>query len=84
MYSNQGVKDAYWEDADTIMGASANPPLNSVTFGTGAKYNVWKSLNLLLTGAYIHYLPVSAEVSVFDVTYNKDVVEVCLGASYKF
>lgn len=84
MYSDQGVKKAYWEDSNTLLAASANPPLNSVTFGTGAKYNVWKSLDLLLTGAYIHYLPTSADVSAFNVTYNKDIVEVCLGASYKF
>ena len=84
MYSDQGVKKAYWEDVNLLTAASANPPLNSVTFGTGAKYNVWKSLDLLLTGAYIHYLPTSADVSAFNVTYNKEVVEVCLGASYKF
>ena len=86
MYSEQGTKSKFYEDsnANVLLAASANPPLDSVTFGTGAKYNVWKSLDILLTGAYIHYLPVSADVSAFNVTYNKDVVEVCLGAGYKF
>lgn len=89
MYSEQSTKDSYFEEDNelmTLLAASGNPPLDSLTFGTGAKYNIWKSLDLLLTGAYIHYLPVEATTDKYklDVTYNKDIVEICLGASYKF
>ena len=86
MYSNQGTKDSYYEDEANMLAASANPPLDSLTFGLGGKYNLVRSLDVLLAGAYIHYLPVDATTDNYklDVNYKKDIVNLCLGASYKF
>lgn len=86
MYSNQGTKDSYYEDEANMLAASANPPLDSLTFGLGGKYNLVRTLDVLLAGAYIHYLPVDATTDAYklDVNYKKDIVNLCLGASYKF
>jgi long-subunit fatty acid transport protein len=85
MYSNQGAKDSYYEDDTNLLFASANPPLDSLTVGGGVKYNVIKTLDLLLTTSYVHYFPKSATTDAgLDVDYSKTVYNFGLGASYKF
>ena len=85
MYSNQGTKKSYFEDSNYLLDASVNPPLDSVTFGAGAKYTVFKNFDVLLSSGYIYYIPVSVTTDKkLEVTYRKQVVEICLGASYKF
>ncbi len=86
MYSNQGVKDSYFESEANLLTASANPPLDSLTFGLGAKYNVVKTLDVLLSGAYIYYIPAdyTTTTSGLEVSYEKRIVNICVGASYKF
>jgi long-chain fatty acid transport protein len=85
MYSNQGAKDSYYEDDTNLLFASANPPLDSLTVGGGVKYNVIKTLDLLLTTSYVHYFPKSATTDAgLEIDYSKTVYNFGLGASYKF
>jgi long-chain fatty acid transport protein len=86
MYSNQSTKDSYYEKEANMLAASANPPLDSLTFGLGGKYNLFRTLDVLLCGAYIHYIHVDATTETYklDVNYKKDIVNLCIGASYKF
>lgn len=85
MYSNQGAKSSYYQDDTNLLFASANPPLDSITVGGGVKYNVIKTLDVLLTTSYVHYFPKSATtVAGLDIDYSKTVYNFGLGASYKF
>ena len=84
MYSNQGAKSSFFENDTYILTTSANPSLNSVLAGLGAKYAVLKNLDLLLAGGYIYYIPESATSDAgLDLTYEKQVVDVSVGASFK-
>jgi hypothetical protein len=38
MYTNTGAKDSYFDSSATLLNASANPPLDSITLGCGAQY----------------------------------------------
>lgn len=85
MYSNQGAKASYYEDDNNLLVASANPALDSLTVGGGVKYNVIKTLDLLLTTSYVHYFPKSATTDAgLEIDYSKTVYNFGLGASYKF
>jgi len=84
MYSNQGAKSSFFENDTYILTTSANPLLNSVLAGLGAKYAVLQNLDLLLAGGYIYYIPESATSDAgLDLTYEKQVVDVSVGASFK-
>ncbi len=62
LYTDQGVKDAYFENKDAFLNCSANPPLNSWTYGLGATYTVIENLDLTLSGSWTHYIPKNYDV----------------------
>ena len=85
MYTESGAKDDIYENDGYLMTVSANPPLDSLMFGLGAKYMVFKNFNVLLSGAYVDYLKKDVETDAgLEITYKKQVFNLGLGVSYMF
>jgi len=92
MFTTSGAKKSYFESQYTITNCSANPPLDSITLGTGATY-IFQNLGLDVTLGltWTHYLPVNATViwdgenvnTTYNVKYAKDVVNIALGVGYR-
>jgi long-chain fatty acid transport protein len=84
MYTKQNVKDSFYEADDELLLASAGPFLDSLFFGAGATYTAAKNLDILGAVAYIDYLKRSATTaSGLEVSYKKDIVNLCVGLRYK-
>jgi hypothetical protein len=85
MYTESGAKDEIFENDGYLMSVSANPPLDSLMFGLGAKYMVFKNFNVLLSGSYVNYLTKDVETDAgLEITYKKQVFNLGLGVSYMF
>jgi len=85
MYTESGAKDEIFENDGYMLSVSANPPLDSLMFGLGAKYMVFKNFNVLLSGSYVNYLTKDVETdNGFEITYKKQVFNLGLGVSYMF
>lgn len=89
LYSNQGAKSSLMEKGGSyLLTTSANPVLDSVTGGLGVQFTAIKNLDLLLSGAWIQYLTkdvdVTAGSSKLELTYEKRVINLSVGAKYKF
>jgi long-subunit fatty acid transport protein len=92
MYTDTGAKDSYFESSDTILNASANPPLNSIALGLGGSYALDMGLSFTVGFLWSHYLDrdysaaqVSSGNTVYDVSgaYKKDVINIGIGIGYK-
>ncbi|PKL38376.1 MAG: hypothetical protein CVV44_10845 [Spirochaetae bacterium HGW-Spirochaetae-1] len=87
-YATPGTKDSYFKSSYTMLNASANPPLDSVTLGTGATY-LFRSIGIDVTLAFTStfYIPYSGTLSTaagdFDVEYRKIVFNIATGVGYK-
>jgi len=88
LYSDSGAKETYLNDARVAFNSSANPMLNSVTFGTGITYSAGKKLDFTCSFLWSHYLPenFSLDTGAFKVSgkYTKDVLGIGYGVSYRF
>jgi long-chain fatty acid transport protein len=91
IYTESGAKDLYF--TDSLLNASANPPLDSVAVGLGGTYAFKNGLDITLSGLYCHYLPRDFTVSmpagtdiVADIsgTFKKDVIEVGIGVGFHY
>jgi long-chain fatty acid transport protein len=92
IYTESGAKDLYF--TDSMLNASANPPLDSVAVGLGGTYAFKNGLDITLSGLYSHYLPRDFTVlmsndaigTLADIsgTYKKDVIEVGIGIGFHY
>jgi long-chain fatty acid transport protein len=91
IYTESGAKDLYF--TDSLLNASANPPLDSLAVGLGGTYAFKNGLDITLSGLYSHYLPRDFTVSmpagqdiVADIsgTFKKDVIEVGIGVGFHY
>ncbi|MDR2078718.1 MAG: outer membrane protein transport protein [Treponema sp.] len=91
IYTESGVLDPYFNDS--ILNASANPPLDSVAVGLGGTYAFKNGLDITLSGLYSHYLPRDFETIIgnnemefarITGTYKKDVIEVGIGIGFHY
>ncbi|MHC6202323.1 OmpP1/FadL family transporter [Breznakiellaceae bacterium SP9] len=87
-YTESGAKDKYFEDTATLFNASANPALDSVSFGLGATYSFKFGLDATISCLFSHYLPqdysFSTQVFTDSGTYEKDVFMMGIGLSYHY
>lgn len=84
MYTDQGAKDSLYEASANLLSVSANPPLDSLNFSLGGRYEIIRNLHILLAGGYIYYFPHTATtVSGLEVTYEKQIVNIYAGVSYR-
>jgi len=87
LYTAQAAKSELLEDEANIA-VSANPVLDSLFFGIGGIYTVIPNLDVTLALGWVHYLPEDAEIELsngdtLEVTYEKDIYNIAIGASYK-
>jgi long-chain fatty acid transport protein len=91
MYTESGAKDLYF--TDSMLNASANPPLDSIAVGLGGTYTFKNGLDITLSSLYSHYLPRDFTVSMpsaagplADITgtYKKDVIEIGIGVGFHY
>jgi len=88
MYSTPGTKKSYFTSSYTMLTCSANPPLDSLTFGLGGTW-FFKSIGLDVTLAFTwtHYLPFEGDLSTaagdFNIEYKKDVYNIAIGLGYQ-
>ncbi len=94
MYTESGAKTSFFENTRTGLNASANPTLDSVSFGIGGTYTFDSGIDLTLSGLYVHYIPFKYDFSCGvgpekDYTlyasgeYCKDVLALAFGIGYK-
>jgi long-subunit fatty acid transport protein len=87
-YTESGTKDSYFKEQ--ALNATANPPLDSITFGLGGTYSLDVGLDFNLGVLYAHYLPVDYKAAggsgTFSVegTNKKDVINIGIGVSYHY
>jgi long-subunit fatty acid transport protein len=87
-YTESGTKEKYYNES--VLNASANPPLDSMAFGLGGTYSFGFGLDLNLGVLYCHYLPADYEAvgpgGAFGVegTNKKDVINIGIGVSYHY
>ncbi len=83
MYTDQGAKDSLLESSDYLFTTSANPVLNSWTFGLGAVYSINENLDITGAFAWTHYIPQTFQQSAMEYTYSKEVYTICIGIDYR-
>jgi long-chain fatty acid transport protein len=84
-FTESGATDAYYNKE--VLNASANPPLDSISFGAGATYSFAFGLDLNLGMLYCHYLPAGyitlyPNGIVLKGDNKKDVFEIAVGVSF--
>jgi len=87
-YGVSGAKDKYFEDANTVLVCSANPPLDSIAYALGTTYIVDNNLDLTLACTWTHFKSFKAEFndSIYgDITadYKKNIYVIAIGAGYR-
>ncbi|MCL2025540.1 MAG: porin [Leptospirales bacterium] len=85
LYTESGAKKSYLNNANTVLNASANPSLDSITIGLGATYDVLENLDVTLAFMWAHYFPEKFSFNGGAVSgkYAKDVYNIGYGVSYK-
>ena len=85
MYSNMGTKPRYFRDQDAALNASANAPLDHVSFGVGETYTFGTGIDFTLALMYVHYLTedYSYANGALYGKYTKDIFSVSVGLGYK-
>jgi long-chain fatty acid transport protein len=87
-YTESGTKAGYFNES--VLNASANPPLDSISLGLGGTYSFGFGLDLNLGVLYCHYLPADYKASASgglistEGTNKKDVVILGIGVSYHY
>jgi long-chain fatty acid transport protein len=85
-YTESGTKQSYYDES--VLNASANPPLDSVTVGLGGTYSFGFGLDINLGVLYAHYLPADYKAATTGLsvegTNKKDVINIGLGVSYHY
>jgi long-subunit fatty acid transport protein len=89
LYTESGAKDIYFENGNTALHCSANPPLDSIAASLGVTYTLYQ-IDITCAALWTHYLPQDysyhmASSGGVDVSgeYKKDVFDIAIGAGYR-
>jgi long-chain fatty acid transport protein len=87
-YTESGTKEKYFNES--VLNASANPPLDSIAFGLGGTYSFSFGMDFNLGVLYCHYLPADykasapSNIAIVEGTNKKDVVILGIGLAYHY